>query len=34
VWAADRLEAAGRTAQAQRVLTVHGPKVTPVPLKH
>ncbi|HLL05640.1 MAG TPA: hypothetical protein VK539_34035 [Myxococcaceae bacterium] len=33
VWAADRLAAAGRTAQAQRVLTVHGPKVTPVPLK-
>lgn len=32
VWAADRLEAAGRSAQARRVLTLHGPKVTPVPL--
>jgi len=32
VWAADRLAAAGCAAQARRVLTVHGPKVTPVPL--
>jgi hypothetical protein len=32
VWAAERLVAAGHISQAQRVLSVHGPKVTPVPL--